>query len=71
MVEITGPRPRPGPRSQFRPKMYDRRVSAALTAEGWKLLDKKIKAERCSVADWIEMALRADDLASKQETPHE
>ena len=71
MIESTGPRPRPGPRSQFRPKMYNRRVSAALTAEGWKLLDKKIKAERCSVSEWIAPALRADAAASKQETPNE
>jgi len=43
--------------------MYDRRVSAALTAEGWKLLDEKVRKERCSVSEWIERALRADQVA--------
>jgi len=50
----------PGPRSLFRPKDYNRRVSAALTTHGWVLLNAKLDSEGISVGDWIEKTLRAD-----------
>ena len=53
-------RKRPGPRSLFRPKDYSRRVSAAMTAHGWSLLNAKLAHENISVGDWIEKTLRAD-----------
>ena len=60
VAEMTDEKRRPGPRSRYRPKMYHRRVSAALTAEGWRLLDEKLERDKGSVSDWIESALRSE-----------
>ena len=51
---------RPGPRSKWRPKVYHRRVSAALTQRGWDLLDHKCKREGISIGDFIETTLRVE-----------
>jgi hypothetical protein len=47
-----------GPWSQFRPKVYDRKVSGTLTREGWELFDQQLESTGLSQGDVIELLLR-------------
>jgi hypothetical protein len=46
--------------SRWRPKVYDRRISAVLTRRGWELMDEALESEQGSIGDWIETRLRQD-----------